>query len=214
MEDAAGDRTGTSGLQRAETRAAICNCTRRLARRCFRNQGFVPRYVSAAFKRAFESAECLEDRIIVRGRFGVCFSACITSGRYREGLQLAKRVGAYAAKTDRSCNGQSVIVWSRRSANFGSPGIARCPVERMLNRYVAKGSHIISLSIRPRSLAHSYSLPSALAQGFPTRLLSVELTLVSTTRARSISCVAVHGLVSVSLPIALLAGDLTSAEPT
>jgi predicted ATPase/DNA-binding winged helix-turn-helix (wHTH) protein len=178
----------------------------------FLTKGSCPE-MAAAFTRAFEIAESLGDSDYRLWALWGLYSDCITSGRYREALTLAEQFCAYAAKTTDPANapiGDRLV--GIVQLILGDLEDARRHVERMLDRYVARKSHIIRFQYDQRSLAHSYRSLILWLQGFPDQaMLSIERYVVgpgASDHPVSLS----NALFQSACPVALLAGDLTSAE--
>jgi predicted ATPase len=89
---------------------------------------------------------------------------------------------------------------------------ARRHIERMLNRYVASGSHIIKFQYDQRSLAHSYHSLILWLQGFADQAMRSVERLVVDPRAGDHPVSLSNALFQSACPIALLVGDLTLAE--
>jgi predicted ATPase/DNA-binding winged helix-turn-helix (wHTH) protein len=167
----------------------------------------------AAWTSAFEIAENLDDADYrLRALWGL-FIDCITSGRYRAALAVAKRFCTYAAKTTDPADG---AIGDRLVGvallGLGDLEGARRHIDRMLGRYVAKRSHIIRFQYDQRSLAHSYHSLILWLQGFADQAMrSIESHLVD-ARASDHPLSLSNALLQSACPVALLVGDLTSAE--
>jgi len=178
----------------------------------FLTKGSCPE-MAAAFTRAFEIAESLGDSDYRQWALWGLYSDCITSGRYREALTLAERFCAYAVKTTDPANGP---IGDRLvgivQLILGDLEDARRHLERMLDRYVARKSHIIRFQYDQRSLAHSYRSLILWLQGFPDQaMLGIERHVVG-PGASDHPVSRSNALFQSACPVALLAGDLTSAE--
>jgi predicted ATPase/DNA-binding winged helix-turn-helix (wHTH) protein len=167
----------------------------------------------AAWTSAFEIAESLDDADYrLRALWGL-FIDCITSGRYPAALAAAQRFCTCAAKTTDPADGPigDRLVGAALLA-LGDLEGARRHIERMLDRYVARRSHIIRFQFDQRLLAHTYHSLILWLMGFADQAMRSVECLVVDARAsdhpRSLSTV----LTQSACPIALLVGDLTLAE--
>jgi predicted ATPase len=167
----------------------------------------------AAWTSAFEIAESLDDADYrLRALWGL-FIDCITSRRYPAALAVAERFCLYAAKTTDPADGPigDRLVGAALLA-LGDLEGARRHIERMLDRYVARRSHIIRFQFDQRLLAHTYHSLILWLLGFADQAMRSVECLVVDARAsdhpRSLST----ALTQSACPIALLVGDLTLAE--
>jgi predicted ATPase len=178
----------------------------------FLTKGSCPEMV-AAFARALEIAESLDDADYrLRALWG-SFMEHITSLRYRAALAVAEKFCAFAAKSTDPADG---LVGDRLVGvallALGDLEGARRHIGRMLGRYVAKTSHIIRYQFDQQLLAYSYRCRILWLQGFADQALrSVESHLVA-ARASDHPYSLFSGLLQTACPIALLVGDLTLAE--
>jgi predicted ATPase len=178
----------------------------------FLTKGSCPEMV-AAFARALEIAESLDDTDYrLRALWG-SFMEHITSLRYRAALAVAEKFCTFAAKSTDPADG---LVGDRLVGvallALGDLEGARRHIERMLVRYVAKTSHIIRYQFDQQLLAYSYRCRILWLQGFADQALaSVESHLVA-ARASDHPYSLFSGLLQTACPIALLVGDLTLAE--
>jgi predicted ATPase len=167
----------------------------------------------AAWTSAFEIAESLDDADYrLRALWGL-FVDCITSGRYRAALTVAERFCTCAAKTTDPADGPigDRLVGLALLA-LGDLERARRHIERMLDRYVARGSHIIRFQYDQRVVARSYHSHILWLQGFADQAMrSVECQVVN-ARASDHPVSLSHALLQAACPVALLVGDLTLAE--
>jgi predicted ATPase len=89
---------------------------------------------------------------------------------------------------------------------------ARRHIERMLGRYVARGSHIVRFHYDQKLLAHSYHSLILWLQGFADQAMrSVERQLVD-SRASDHPASLANVLIQSACPVSHLVGDLTLAE--
>lgn len=124
----------------------------------------------AAWTRAFEIAERLNDADYrLRALWGL-FGDCVTSGRYRAALAVAEGFCTYAAKSTDPADGAigDRLVGAALLALGELEGVRR-RIERMLGRYVARRSHIIRFQYDQQSLARSYHSLILWLQGFADR---------------------------------------------
>jgi predicted ATPase len=175
-------------------------------------KGSCPEMV-AALTRAFEIAESLDDADYrLRALWGLV-GDCITSGRYRAALVVAEQFCSYAAKStdpaDAAIGDRLVGVALLALCDLEG---ARRRIERMLDRYVARRSHIIRFQHDQRLLARSYHSQIRWLQGFADQAMrSIECNLVE-ARAGDHPVSLSNALVQSACPVALLVGDLTLAE--
>jgi predicted ATPase/DNA-binding winged helix-turn-helix (wHTH) protein len=178
----------------------------------FLTKGSCPEMV-AAFARALEIAESLDDTDYrLRALWG-SFMEHITSLRYRAALAVAEKFCTFAAKSTDPADG---LVGDRLVGvallALGDLEGARRHIERMLGRYVAKTSHIIRYQFDQQLLAYSYRCRILWLLGFADQALaSVESHLVA-ARASDHPYSLFSGLLQTACPLALLVGDLTLAE--
>jgi predicted ATPase/DNA-binding winged helix-turn-helix (wHTH) protein len=178
----------------------------------FLTKGSCPEMV-AAWTSALEIAEILGDADYrLRALWGL-FMDCIIGGRYREALAVAERFCTYAAKTTDPADGPigDRLVGLALLA-LGELEEARRHIERMLGRYVARGSHIVRFHYDQKLLAYSWHSLIFWLQGFADQAMrGVELQLVD-ARASDHPVSLANALLQSACPIALLVGDLTLAE--
>src|SRR5712675_1230746 len=178
----------------------------------FLTKGSCPEMV-AAFTRALEIAESLDDTDYrLRALWG-SFMEHITSLRYRAALAVAEKFCTFAAKSTDPADG---LVGDRLVGvallALGDLEGARRHIERMLGRYVARTPHIIRYQFDQQLLAYSYRCRILWLQGFADQALaSVESHLVA-ARASDHPYSLFSGLLQTACPLALLVGDLTLAE--
>jgi predicted ATPase/DNA-binding winged helix-turn-helix (wHTH) protein len=178
----------------------------------FLTKGSCPEMV-AAFARALEIAESLNDTDYrLRSLWG-SFMEHITSLRYRAALAVAEKFCTFAAMSTDPADG---LVGDRLVGvallALGDLEGARRHIERMLGRYVAKTSHIIRYQFDQQLLAYSYRCRILWLQGLADQALaSVESDLVA-ARASDHPYSLFSGLLQTACPLALLVGDLTLAE--
>ena len=126
---------------------------------------------------------------------------------------MAERFCTYAAKTTDPANGPiGDRLVGIAQLILGDLEGARRHIERMLGSYVGRGSHIIRFQYDQRSLAHSYRSLVLWLQGYADQaMLGIE-RLVVDARASDHPVSLSNALFQSACPVALLAGDLTSAE--
>src|SRR5262249_21490767 len=167
----------------------------------------------AACTSALEIAEIVDDPDYrLRALWGL-YADRITSGHVREALAVAERFLTYAVKTndpaDRAIGdrlvGLALLV-------LGDLEGARRHVERMLDRYVARRSHLTKYQFDQALLARMYQSLVLWLQGFADQAMrSVECQVVN-ARADNHPISLSNILLQSACPVTLLAGDLTSAE--
>jgi predicted ATPase/DNA-binding winged helix-turn-helix (wHTH) protein len=167
----------------------------------------------AAWTSALGIAESLDDADYrLRAVWGL-YVDCFTSGRYRAALAAAERFCSYAAKTTDPADGPigDCLVGAALVA-LGDLKGARLHIERMLDSYVARRSHLIRFLYDQRLLAHSYYSLIRWLQGFGDQAMrSVECHVVD-ARASDHPVTLANVLLQSACPVALLVGDLTLAE--
>jgi predicted ATPase/DNA-binding winged helix-turn-helix (wHTH) protein len=134
----------------------------------------------AAWTKAFNIAESLDDADYrLRALYGL-FSDCTNSGRFDAALAIAERFCSCAAKsTDPADGAIADRLVGASLLGLGDLDGARRRIERMLGRYVARRSHIIRFQRDQRLLARSYHFEILWLQGFPDRTMhSVECLVV------------------------------------
>ena len=105
-------------------------------------------------------------QIIGCERFGGLYVDCFTGSRYRAALAAAEQFCSYV-RNHRSCAcGNSGTVWSARRWLLGDLKGARLHIERMLDSYVARRSHLIRFLYDQRLFGAFVLLPNTLAAGF------------------------------------------------
>jgi predicted ATPase/DNA-binding winged helix-turn-helix (wHTH) protein len=167
----------------------------------------------AAWKTAFEIAESLDDADYrLRALWGLWID-CITSGRYREALAAAERFCTAAAKSADPADGPigDRLVGVALLA-LGDLEGARQHIERMLGRYVARGSHTIRFHYDQRLLAHSYHALILWLQGFADQAMRSVECQVADPRASNHPLSLSSALLQSACPVAFLVGDLSLAE--
>jgi predicted ATPase/DNA-binding winged helix-turn-helix (wHTH) protein len=163
----------------------------------------------AAWTSALEIAEILDDADYrLRALWGL-FMGCITSGRYRAALEVAERFCTFADPADGPIGDRLVGV---ALLALGDLEGARRHIERMLDRYVARRSHIIRFHFDQRLLAHSYHCRILWLQGFADQAMRSVERLVVDARASDHPWSLANALLQSACPVALLVGDLTLAE--
>ncbi|MEH2561774.1 ATP-binding protein [Bradyrhizobium sp. AZCC 2289] len=178
----------------------------------FLTKGSSPEIV-AAFTNAFEIAESLDDADYrLRASWGL-FMGCITSGRYRAAAALAERFCSYAAKSVDPADGAiGDRLLGVALVSLGDMESARRHIERMLDRYVAKRSHIVRFQYDQLLLAHSYHSLILWLQGYADQAMrSIEGHVVD-SRASDHPVSLTGALLRSACPVALFTGDLTLVE--
>jgi predicted ATPase/DNA-binding winged helix-turn-helix (wHTH) protein len=178
----------------------------------FLTKGSCPGMV-AAFTRAIEIAESLDDTDYrLRALWG-SFMERITNLRYREALAVAEKFCTFAAKSTDPADG---LVGDRLVGvallALGDLEGARRRVERLLGRYVPRTSHIIKYQFDQRLLAYSYRCRILWLQGFADQALASAESHLVAFRASDHPYSLFSGLLQTACPLALLVGDLTLAE--
>jgi predicted ATPase/DNA-binding winged helix-turn-helix (wHTH) protein len=177
----------------------------------FLTKGSCPEMV-AAFASALEIAESLDDADYrLRALWGL-YGDCIRSGRYRAALALAERFCTYAAKSTDAADGPigDRLLGVARLA-LGELESARRHIERTLDRYVARRSHIVRFQYDQRLLARSYHSRMLWLQGFADQATGSVERLVVDARA-SDHPVSLASTLGFACPLAFLVGDLPLAE--
>src|SRR6266436_5960365 len=167
----------------------------------------------AAFTSAFEIAESLDDADYrLRALWGL-FIDRITSGSYRAALAVAEKFCTYAAKTTDPADGPiGDRLVGLALLTLGDLEGARRHIERMLDHYVARRSHIMRFHYDQRLLAHSYHSLILWLQGFADQAMrSLECHVVD-PRASDHPVSLAAALLQSACPVALFVGDLTLAE--
>jgi predicted ATPase len=177
----------------------------------FLTKGSCPEMV-AAWTAALEIAEALDDADYrLRALWGL-YVDCFTSGRFRAALAVAKRFCTYAPNTTDPADG---LIGDRlvgvTLVALGDLEGARRHLERMLDRYVAKRSHVLRFHYDQRLVAHSYHSRILWLQGFADQALRVVERHVVDPRASNHPVSLANALLQSAL-IPLLVGDLTLAE--
>jgi predicted ATPase/DNA-binding winged helix-turn-helix (wHTH) protein len=178
----------------------------------FLTKGSSPETLTA-WTSAFEIAESLDDADYrLRALWGLWID-CITSGRYREALAAAESFCSCAAKTADPADGAigDRLVGVALLA-LGDLEGARRHIERMLGRYAARRSHIIRFHYDQPLLAHSYHALILWLQGFADQAMRSLECHVAGTRGSDHPLSLSSALLQSACPVALLVGDLTSAE--
>src|ERR1700688_2621727 len=198
----------------AKSRDSRCNMQLQaaLGAALFMTKGAGPE-MSAAWTRALEIAESLDNADYrLRAVWGL-FIDCITSGRYRAALAMAERFCACAAtSTDPADGPVGDRLVGAALLVLGDLEGARRHIELMLCRYVARTSHIIRFHFDQRLLAHSHHSLILWLQGFADQAMrSVECGVVDArTSDHPLSLATV--LLQSACPIALHVGHQPLAE--
>jgi predicted ATPase/DNA-binding winged helix-turn-helix (wHTH) protein len=166
----------------------------------------------AVWTKAFDIAESLDDADYrLRALYGL-FSDCTNSGRFGAALAIAERFSSCAAKSIDPADGAiGDRLVGASLLGLGDLDGARRHIERMLDLYVARRSHIIRYQRDQRLLARSYHFEILWLQGFPDQTMhSVECGVVD---ARvSDHPVSLCTTLTFASSNALHVGDLTLAE--
>jgi predicted ATPase len=197
----------------SESRGARCNMQLHaaLGAALFLTKGSCPEMV-AAWTAALEIAEVLDDADYrLRALWGL-YVDCFTGGRYRAALALAERFCSYAAKTTDPADGPlGDLQVGLVQVALGDLEGARRHIERMLDRYVARRSHISKFHYDQRMVAHSYHSRILWLQGFSEQAIGSVECLVVDARASNHPVSLANTLLQSTL-VPLLAGDLTLTE--
>ncbi len=173
-----------------------------------------PACAGAAWTKALELAESLDDtEYQLRALWGLWMCA-LTSGEYRTALALAQRFCSLAANQPDPVD---LLVGDRMTATplhyLGDQTNARRHIERMLARYVTPvhRSHIIRFQFDHRLRASCTLALILWLQGFPNQAMRTAQSSVGeavTDNALSMCNTLAQG----ACPIALFIGDLAAAE--
>jgi predicted ATPase len=177
----------------------------------FLTKGSCPQMV-VAWTAALEIAEVLDDADYrLRALWGL-YVDCFTGGRYRAALALAERFCSYAAKTTDPADGPlGDLQVGLVQVALGNLDGARQHIERMLDRYVARRSHICRFHYDQRMVAHTYHSRILWLQGFAEQAICSVESLVADARASNHPLSLANALLQSAL-VALLVGDLTLTE--
>jgi predicted ATPase/DNA-binding winged helix-turn-helix (wHTH) protein len=177
----------------------------------FLTKGSCPEMV-AAWTAALEIAEVLDDADYrLRALWGL-YVDCFTGGRYRAALALAERFCSSAAKTTDPADGPlGDLQVGLVQVALGNLEGARRHIERMLDRYVARRSHICRFHYDQRMVAHTYHSRVLWLQGFAEQAICSVECLVVDARASNHPLSLANALLQSAL-VALLVGDLTLTE--
>jgi predicted ATPase/DNA-binding winged helix-turn-helix (wHTH) protein len=172
------------------------------------------RDMSAAFARALELAESLDDtEYRLRAIFGLYVCRFIT-GDYRGALTLAERLYAIAAKTP---DPTDALIADRLIGAvqhiLGDQAGARRRVEPMVQADFAtvRRSHIIRYQFDQRVVTHAYYARILWLQGCADQAMHVVERIVDYARAKDHVTSLFYALVQAACPVALAAGDLAAA---
>jgi len=169
----------------------------------------------AAWLEALEIAESLDDwDYRLRALWGL-WVVCVTGGRHRPGLSLAKRFASTAAKAVdpvASLIGERLVGTSLHFLGEQENGKRR--VERMIDKSDASNSRtqITRFQFDQSSAANAYLARILWLQGCPDQARRAAERSVAQAQALNHSLSLCYSLGSAACPIALLAGDLTAAE--
>jgi predicted ATPase len=171
--------------------------------------------MSAAFTKALELAEVMDDTRYRLGAIFGLFAYRLTTGEYRDALSLAEKFRTVATQTvDRS----DVPIGSRLIGLalhiLGDQPGARRHLEPLVRSRVvaARSSHIILYQYDQRVLLDCYYARVLLLQGFGDQARRLTESLVDYARTRDHVLSFLYALLIAACPIALHVGDLTTAD--
>jgi predicted ATPase len=177
-------------------------------------RGFMPE-VGAAWTKALEIAESLDEREYqLRALWGLG-SHQISTGQYRLALGLAQRFCSLAAQGtdladqligDRMIGGIQHYLGDQRSA--------RRHIERVLAHYVppVQKSHVIRFQTDQRVTAGVFLARILALQGFPDQAMRAAHSSVEDARAVDHALSLCYALAQGACPVALYVGDLVAVE--
>jgi predicted ATPase len=177
-------------------------------------RGAVPE-IGATWTRTLELAESLDDaEYQLRSLLGLSFFHT-ASGRHRAALALAQRYCALAEKRPEANDrliGERLIGVSQHY--LGNQPSARRHLEHMLAHYVplAQNSHIIPFALDQRVMGRALLARVLWLQGFPDQAMRTAETSIADARAASHANSLGYALSQAACPIALLVGDLLTAD--
>jgi predicted ATPase len=166
----------------------------------------------AAWTAALEMAEVIDDADYrLRALWGL-YVDCFTNGRYRAALAVAERFCGYAATSADPADGPlGNLQVGLVLVALGDLEGARRHIELMLDRYVARRSHISRFHYDQRMVAHSHYSRILWLQGFAEQAIKGVERLVVDTRASDHPLSLALALLN-SAFVVLLVGDLTLTE--
>jgi predicted ATPase len=171
--------------------------------------------IGAAWTKALELAESLDDaEYQLRSLWGLWFFHT-ASGRHRIALTLARRFSALTAKRPDSNDrlvGEQMIGISQHY--LGDQASARHHLERVLADYMTpvQRSHIIRFEIDLRVTVRVFLAWVLWLQGFPDQAMRMVESSVADAGTTNHAISLCFALAQAACPIALLVGDLTTAE--
>ena len=171
--------------------------------------------IGAAWTKALEIAESLEDaEYRLRSLWGL-WSIHISGGQYRVALTLAERFHTLAANrsdpNDRLIGERMIGV---TQYYLGDQLSARRYIEEVLAHYVppVQKSHIIRFQTDQRVTARVFLARILWVQGFPDQAMRAAHNSVEDARAANHAISLCYALAQAACPIAVLVGDLAAAE--
>jgi len=171
--------------------------------------------IGAAWTKALEIAESLEDaEYRLRSLWGL-WSIHISGGQYRVALTLAERFHTLAA--NRSDPNDQLIgerMIGVTQYYLGDQLSARRYIEEVLAHYVppVQKSHIIRFQTDQRVTARVFLARILWVQGFPDQAMRAAHNSVEDARAANHAISLCYALAQAACPIAVLVGDLAAAE--
>jgi predicted ATPase/DNA-binding winged helix-turn-helix (wHTH) protein len=170
---------------------------------------------AAAWTRALEIAERLDDADYrLRALWGL-FVGRFTAGRYRDALALAERFRIIAAD---SADPTEALIGERMMGValhiLGDQSKALAHLGHVLSRYVApvRRSHFIRFQFDQRVAARSFYSRILWLQGFADQAMRTVEETIGEARTINHPTSLFYGLLEAACPVALLAGELTTAE--
>jgi tetratricopeptide (TPR) repeat protein len=174
-----------------------------------------PACAGAAWTKALERAESLDDiEYQLRALWGLWMCA-LSSGAYRTALTLAQR---FCSLTVNQPDPVDLLLGERMTATplhyLGDQTNARRHVERMLARYVipVHRSHIIRFQFDQRLTARCVLARILWLQGFPDQAMRTAQSSVEQACVTDHALSLCNTLAQAACPIALFIGDLAAAE--
>jgi predicted ATPase len=170
--------------------------------------------IGAAWTRVLQLADNLDDaEYQLRSLSGLCFFHT-ADGRHRAALALAQRFCSLAAKRadpNTRLIGERLVGVSQHY--LGDQPSARRHLEHMLAHYVPPAQpHIIPLPLDQRVMVGALLARVVWLQGFPDQAMRTAETSIADARAANHANSLCYALSQAACPIALLVGDLLTAE--
>jgi tetratricopeptide (TPR) repeat protein len=169
----------------------------------------------AAWSEVLEIAESLDDTDhLLRALWGL-WVVCVTGGKHRPGLSLARRFTRIAT---RAADSVALLVGERligTSLHFlGEHANGKRHIERTLDDSLASNSrtHIIRFQFDQSVSANAYLARILWLQGYPDQARRAAERSVAQAQALNHSLSLCYALGSAACPIALLVGDMATAE--